>query len=262
MNSTPTHSHTFDTGVPALRISAATPEPPAAQESGSSFDEVAGNYEEALQKGLRVSGENAEFFASYRVVWLKRRMKELGITVGASKAIDFGCGTGNSIQHLQRTFGFANLVGLDTSSESLRIADVRYRGLNVVLDSPISFQPEGDADLVYCNGVFHHIPPRERTAAFAMIVASLKRGGVFAFWENNPWNPGTRLVMSRIPFDRDAITMTIPESKRSIEKAGLEVRCVDSCFYFPRSLSWFRGLEPGLCKIPLGAQYLILAQKP
>lgn len=55
-------------------------------------------------------------------------------------------------------------------------------------------------------------------AVFALAVVdlvrrSLRPGGVFAFWEINPWNPGTRHVMSRIPFDRDAIMLTPPEAR-------------------------------------------------
>ena len=37
---------------------------------------------------------------------------------------------------------------------------------------------------------------------------ALLTGGVLALFENNPWNPGTRLVMKRIPFDRNAQTIS------------------------------------------------------
>ena len=61
-----------------------------------------------------------------------------------------------------------------------------------------------------------------RTATASFITSSLRSGrnalrcirrllrpnGIFALWENNPWNPGTRLVMRRIPFDRDASLLT------------------------------------------------------
>jgi len=72
-------------------------------------------------------------------------------------------------------------------------------------------QPEERVDLVICNGVFHHIPLQQRRDAVAFAFHSLRRGGVFAFWENNPWNPGTRLAMRRIPFDRDAIMISAPK---------------------------------------------------
>src|SRR6059036_11455 len=44
-----------------------------------------------------------------------------------------------------------------------------------------------------------------------------------SFWENNPWNPGTRLVMSRIPFDRDAVPLSPPEVRRLVLTAGFRL---------------------------------------
>lgn len=124
------------------------------------------------------------------------------------------------------------------------------------------YQPSGEVDLAFCNGVFHHIPPPERRGAVDYVYQSLRPGGVFAFFENNPWNPGTRLVMRRIPFDRDAKTLTAPESKCLLRARGFELLHTDFLFFFPRLLSWARKAEPSLSSVPLGAQYLVLGRKP
>jgi SAM-dependent methyltransferase len=55
------------------------------------------------------------------------------------------------------------------------------------------YQPAGQADLAFCNGVFHHIPLEERAEAVAYVYRSLRPGGLFAFWENNPVEPGHAL---------------------------------------------------------------------
>jgi len=123
-------------------------------------------------------------------------------------------------------------------------------------------QPAADFDLAFCNGVFHHIPLSERADAVNHVLRSLKPGGIFALWENNPWNPGTRYVMSKIPFDRDAITLAPPNARKLLHDGGFEILQTDFQFFFPRPLCWFRGLEPLLAKIPLGAQYQVLARKP
>ena len=81
-------------------------------------------------------------------------------------------------------------------------------------------------------------------------------------WENNPWNPGTRYVMSRIPFDLDAITLTAPEARCLLEAGGFEVIRTDFLFIFPRILSWFRGIEPLVSRLPIGGQYQLLCRKP
>jgi hypothetical protein len=53
---------------------------------------------------------------------------------------------------------------------------------------------------------------------------SLRPGGLFAPWENNPWNPNTRYVMSRIPFDRDATTLSPPKAVGLLRQNGFQVR--------------------------------------
>jgi len=114
---------------------------------------------------------------------------------------------------------------------------------------------------VFSNGTFHHIPPAERPGALAFIHRNLKPGGLFALWENNPWNPGTRWIMSRIEFDRDAITLSPPYARAMLRGNGFDVLESTSCFFFPAALKALRGLEPALKGIPLGAQYLVLARR-
>jgi hypothetical protein len=132
-------------------------------------------------------------------------------------------------------------------------------GVIVALRS--DYEPRGQVDVAFCNGVFHHIPPSERPDALDYVSKSLRLGGFFAFWENNPWNPGTRLVMSRIPFDRDAITISPPEARRLVGDAGFDIVRTDHLFFFPRMLRWLRPLESRLTTVPVGAQYLVLARK-
>jgi hypothetical protein len=67
--------------------------------------------------------------------------------------------------------------------------------------------------------------------------------------------------MSRIPFDRDAITLTAGEARRLLRGAGFEIVRTDFLFIFPRVLSWCRGLEPLVARLPLGAQYQVLCRK-
>lgn len=230
--------------------------------SSSEFDRYAGNYEEALQHGLRASGEDSDYFAKGRMEWLHHRIGRFSTTEQLKSGMDFGCGTGNSISYLSNILGLKKIVGLDTSEQSLHQARRRYPQHDFSFANPFSYRPTGDLDIVFCNGVFHHIPIEARPKALEVIHSSLRPGGWFAFWENNPWNPGTRYVMSRIPFDHDAITLSITEAKRMIRDNKFRVLSVDTRFYFPRVVKWLRPLESWFCKLPFGAQYLVLAQKP
>ena len=122
--------------------------------------------------------------------------------------------------------------------------------------------PLGSFDLAFCNGVFHHVPPADRPAALAWVRSRLRPGGLFALWENNSWNPGTRLVMSRCAFDRDAVTLSPPAARRLVRGGGLEVVETTHLFLFPRPLRLLRPLEPLVAAVPIGAQYQVLARRP
>ena len=175
--------------------------------------------------------------------------------------MDFGCGTGNSVAFLLSELSAKRVIGIDMSEQSLVQARMRYSASNTEFFTSGKYIPSGEVELAYCNGVFHHIPVDLRAEAVGYVYRSLKPGGWFSFWENNPWNPGTRMVMSRIPFDRDAITLTLTESKRLLKQAGFEIKRVDTCFYFPNVLRWLRPMEHWLSRLPFGAQYMVLARK-
>ena len=77
----------------------------------------------------------------------------------------------------------------------------------------------------------------------------------------NPWNPGTRLVMRRIPFDRDAKLLSPPHARELLTRAGFNVLRTDFLFLFPRVLSALRPPEGRLARFPVGAQYMVLCRK-
>ena len=224
------------------------------------FDDYADNYDAALDRGISLSGEDKKYFARRRLEWLRNCLQ--GLTGHPERVMDFGCGSGSATPFLFDILGASFVLGVDTSAKSLVLAERQYGSDRAEFQSLNQCQPSGTLDLVYSNGVFHHIPPQERATSVHGIWSFLRPGGIFAFWENNPWNPGTRLVMSRIPFDRDAITLTAPEARRMLRACGFEVLRTDFLFIFPRALKRLRGVEPRLSSFPFGAQYQILCRKP
>lgn len=230
-----------------------------ATSAASTFDVVAARYEEELHVGLVLTGESADYYARGRIERLTRRMREA--EASAESVLDFGCGTGSSVPHLLALPGCRRVHGADISEASLAVARKTHGSSNVTFGQPEQLRAES-YDLAFCNGVFHHIPPTERAAAAASVWQTLRPGGVFALWENNPWNPGTVYVMSKVSFDRDAITMTPPETRGLLRAAGFEVLRTDHLFLFPGGLRFLRWLEPAILWLPLGGQYLVLARKP
>src|SRR5207245_6450770 len=139
--------------------------------------------------------EDSAFFASHRIAEAKKAVGKLAPGCGLERAIDFGCGVGNASESLKEIFGFRAVLGLDVSATSLTIANARFDNPALEFETIDCYTPSHDVDLVYCNGVFHHIAPELRKDSVAYIHDSLKPGGIFVFWENNPWNPGVHYVM-------------------------------------------------------------------
>ena len=169
------------------------------------FDRFAAAYDSALAQGIAVSGEDKDFFALGRVSWLGRCLERWSACPGA--ILDFGCGTGSATPFLLALEGAESVLGVDISPRSITVAQRAYGSNRARFLTLEEFGPGEYIDLAFCNGVFHHIPLAERAGAVHLVHRSLRSGGFFAFWENNPWNPGTRFVMSRIPFDGDAIML-------------------------------------------------------
>ena len=223
----------------------------------SEFDGFADKYDQALQKGLDLSGEQKDFFAQGRVNILARLLG----TQPLSRILDYGCGTGSATPYLLSLPGISSLTGVDISDKSLDRARATWQQPHAEFHNLSTISQLGSFDLAFCNGVFHHIPISERTAAFRQIWHSLKPDGLFAFWENNPWNPGTRWVMSRIPFDRDAIMLWPRGARRLLTQAGFEIVLTHFAFIFPKPLGFLRFAEWPLRHLPFGAQYMLLARK-
>ncbi len=234
--------------------------------AASTFDSAATAYEQQLQQGLSLSGESADYFVNGRVTMLAGLLAEFHLHP-PRHILDFGCGVGNATQALLSEFENARVTGVDCSSESIAIAARKHSSLpshsHRLNWATTTEQLEPmSIDLTYTSGVFHHIEPRQRQDELSRILLSLRPGGTLALFENNPWNPGTRWIMSRIPFDRDAICLSPIETQRRVQAAGFNFLATRYLFFFPRMLSSLRYFERPLDRLPLGAQYVVFAQRP
>jgi SAM-dependent methyltransferase len=227
---------------------------PASDAMPSVFDGFVESYEAACERGLAISGEHRDHFAAIRIA------RTCSVCVGrtVTSILDFGCGLGHSAPHLLAAFPEACVTGIDTSTHAIDAARRRYG--NERTRFAIA-HTEGTFDLAYSNGTFHHIEPAARETETRRIYERLVPGGLFALWENNPWNPGTRLVMKCIPFDRGARPLSYRAARLLLERAGFRIIAISFHFYFPSWLKALRCFEPWLERFPLGAQYCVLATR-
>jgi len=185
--------------------------------------------------------------------------------VGSSvprRILDFGCGTGETSAHLAATFPGATVVGVDSSREMVACARERHRSPSVSFAAPAELGSGESFDVCYVNGVLHHIEPPDRDGVLTRLYGLLRVGGRLALFENNPANPGTRWVMARIPFDRQAKVISSRQARRLLATVGFSLPArTEFLFVFPRWLRSLRRLEVPLRHLPLGAQYLVVGVK-
>jgi SAM-dependent methyltransferase len=230
-----------------------------ADENKPEFDRTAREYERLFERWLRIAGASREHFARSRLNWLARLLREREIA--PRRVMDFGCGTGMSLGLLADILEAEQVIGLDTSEESLAVARESAGSRCVELATPAKHLPQQNLDLVFCNGVFHHIPVAERVTVVNYIHRCLRPGGIFALWENNPWNPVHTFAMKHSEIDKNAIPLSPPESRRLVSLERFQVIRTDYLFFLPGPFRWLRSLEKWLIKVPLGAQYQVFARK-
>jgi trans-aconitate methyltransferase len=177
------------------------------------------------------------------------------------RILDYGCGDGANAPMLAARLNAEHVLGVDVSAESIAVARQANSTPGLQFQSTSEWTPNGNIDLAFTNGVFHHIPPTERLECLRAIRRAFTPEGLFAFRENNPWNPGTQIVMSRCAFDEHAIKISPRAAKKILSKAGFKILRTDSLFYFPRQLSFLRPAEAWLRPLPLGGQYLVLCRQ-
>ncbi|MGP8216686.1 MAG: class I SAM-dependent methyltransferase [Bacteroidia bacterium] len=223
------------------------------------FDKSA-EYDEMLNKGISLSGEDKFFFIHGRFADL---IKNLPPAMKIEKLVDFGCGIGDATLLMKKYFPEASITGSDTAGEAIKYAIEKNSDGGTIRYIEIKdFKFKNEFDLCFVNGVFHHIEPASRAKTLKIIYESLKPGGILALFENNPFNFGTRMVMRRIPFDKDAIMLYPAETRKLLINAGFKVhKSARFLFYFPNMLSFMRPLEKYFVNIPLGAQYYIIGEK-
>ncbi len=227
--------------------------------SANTFDEYSAEYDAALTKGICVSGEDKFYFARGRVEFLKSCLA--GLQETPARVLDFGCGVGTAVPYLLGLPTAKQVLGVDVSPRSLEVARKLCPSEQASFQLLDQVKPAQDRDLAFCNGVFHHIPPGERKAAIEYVHQTLRPGALFALWDNNPWNPGAMYVMKKIPFDRDAVPLSCLEAAADLRACGFEIVRTDFMFIFPKFLKMLRGMEPLVSRLPLGAQYQVLARK-
>ena len=99
--------------------------------------------------------------------------------------------------------------------------------------------------------------------AFAREMARVVRpGGIVAVFEHNPYNPLTRVAVSRCEFDEGVELLTRTEATRLLSEAGMETVESRYILFLPFAGAWVRRVDQRLWRLPIGAQHYEAARRP
>ena len=221
------------------------------------FDDHSGDYSQKVDRALTVVGLEHDFFLDAKVGHIldARRRVAAG---GAVRVLEIGCGIGLLTARLEAVL--SDVWGIDPSITSLEQAVIPRRRL-IAADGLCTPFADESFHLVIAVCVLHHVPVDQRAAFLAEAARITRRGGRVLLCEHNPWNPLTRLVVSRCEFDGDAVLLSQSEARRRLIAAGLSDSRSRYILFFPWRGRVWRWLEAWLGWLPAGGQYVIDAMR-
>jgi len=223
------------------------------------FDSYADTYYEDHKNNVKITGENPEYFAEYKIADLARYLAKTNAT--CKRITDFGSGIGNSIPFFRSYFPGAVLSCADISERSAQMAQNRFPGNETYLLIEGEKIPAGDAsqDLVFSACVFHHISHEDHELWLKELLRITRPGGILAIYEHNPLNPLTVRAFNTCPLDKNARLIGARSLRQACLVAGWSSVSIAYRLFFPRALACLRPLEQRLGWLGLGAQYRLIA---
>ena len=222
------------------------------------FDRYAAEYDELLRDPIRdgFSG-GARFFHERKWDLIQEFFNRRKRDTTRLRWLDVGCGKGELLA--LGASRFERVVGCDPAREMSAGAQVETVYQPDAARLPFA---AGEFDFVTAVCVFHHVERASRAPLVAEMARVLRPGGVACMMEHNPWNPVTRLIVSRTPVDADALLLSSREAARLLRQARLDVLEKRYFLYLPAKLYHAAGgIENALAKVPAGGQYAVFAER-
>jgi SAM-dependent methyltransferase len=219
------------------------------------------DYVAEVNRSIAFSGAEQGFFTLGKARRAVDILERCGERPSAMRLLDIGCGVGLIHRHLAPHLGA--ILGVDVAADALAAAQeanpaVRYQRY----DGTRLPSEDGAFDAAIAICVMHHVPPRQWAAFVAEAWRALRPGGVFMVFEHNPWNPLTRLAVSRCAFDFDAVLLSPSRLAGLLREGGFENVQREFLFFTPFSAAPVQSLERSLRWCPAGAQYAAFGRRP
>lgn len=225
------------------------------------FDRYSASYSQLLLDPIRefFAPGNSDFFHTRKCDLIRCYFRQSGVDTHRMSYLDVGCGQGQMISLLREDF--LRVAGCDVSQGMIG----HPSNLDVRLQTDSCMIPFDSAEFDFISAVcvYHHVPEDERIALTREIARVLKPGGIFTVLDHNPYNPVTKLIVSRTPVDQDAQLLSARQAKRLLGSADLALHATNYFLIFPERIYKLGGasLERWFSRIPLGGQYAIFGKK-
>ncbi len=221
------------------------------------FDYFASSYDQLLDDPLRMSfASDALHFCRRKWFVLDRMLRRVGRESESLSWLDVGCGRGEFLELAGSHF--ANAAGCDPSAGMLSYGR-SFATHNQPHPTKLPFASHS-FDLVTAVCVYHHVAVDARAELTGEVRRVLRPGGLFCIIEHNPYNPVTRLIVSRCPVDADAELLSLNSAADMVSASGLRPGLSEYFLYLPEP--WFKkfsAIEAALRQVPAGGQYALLA---
>ena len=227
------------------------------------FDEYADGYTAGMENPLkRLVGKDADDFLVVKARWLARH---LAGAASPLRLLDYGCGIGGFLRALRRVGLRAEMAGCDESAGMLDEAlkhrtDGPMPALRLVSAQRAPFV-DGAFDVVVLGSVLHHLGRDDRVRLISDALRVLAPGGRLVVFEHNPLNPVTQWVVRHTPIDRNAHLLRSGTVVRELAALGAARAMTRFLLFFPPRLAALAPLERWLSRVPLGGQYVVVAEK-
>jgi trans-aconitate 2-methyltransferase len=99
-------------------------------------------------------------------------------TTEVARAIDLGCGPGNSTEVLMARYPRASITGIDSAEDMIRAARERLPSVSFELADIATWQSPGPWDVIIANAVLHWVPAH--SVLLPRLVDALSSGGSLA----------------------------------------------------------------------------------
>ncbi len=224
------------------------------------FDSYQRHYAETVDAALALPGLKVDFFTRVKVdYFIDILTADLG-DPSKLRILDVGCGIGLYHKYLSERVG--ELCGVDVSKAS--IARARGTNENVAYENytggRLPYEDNSfDAAVTIC--VMHHVPPASWVHFMSEMKRVVKSGGITVVFEHNPFNPLTRRIVDRCPFDADAVLLKPKTLSELMLDAKLTEVTPRYIFSVPAANKALRHMDRVFSRFPTGAQYYCKGRK-